>query len=210
MNILTIIGTGDTMTVDDEELMQQLQRASILMRRSRRARVKNRVDEPERSSERRCGHGHKGHHDGRDTVAFDDPDAMHGYGNHTCHGGSGRHGQNRILAILAMGDGTSQKDLAYLLGIRPQSLSEALDKLEESKLIERRHGSDDKRIVNVHLTEAGLQRARRVAEDRKKAAASIFSVLSEDEKVQFSTSMEKILASLVDRLSDTDPRSDAE
>lgn len=198
------------MTVDNEELMQQLHRASVLMRRSRRAHVKNKVVETDSTQECGCSHGHRGHHGGHGVVAFDDPDAMHGYGNHKCHGGSGRHGQNRILAILAMSDGISQKDLAYLLGIRPQSLSEALDKLEESKLIERKHGSDDKRIVNIHLTETGHQRAGKVAEDRKENAASVFSVLTEDEKSQFSASMEKILTSLATQLEDDSPRDKAE
>ena len=190
------------MAIENEELLHQLQRAAILSRRSRRAHVKRRIDEQggERQSESRCEHCHHGHRGSRQAMAFDDPDATHGYGNHKCHGGSGRHGQNRVLAVLMMQDGTSQKDLAYLLGIRPQSLSEALDKLESSELVERRHSEKDKRVINVYLTDAGRRRAEKVAEDRKKSAADVFSVLTEEEKEQFASIMDKIIAKLDDDL----------
>lgn len=185
------------MTIENEELMHMLQRASVLSRRSRRAHVKRRQDEQGGEKEHRgCGCHHHGHRSGRNAMAFGNPEATHGYGNHKCHGGSGRHGQNRVLAILMMQDGTTQKDLAYLLGIRPQSLSEALDKLESSQLVERRQNEEDKRMVNVFLTEAGRRRAEKVAEDRKKNAADVFSVLTDEEKEQFATIMDKIIAKL--------------
>lgn len=192
-----------TMTVENEELMQQLQRIAVLSRRSRRAHVKRRIEEQGgNQAHEGCGCNRHGHRDSRQAVAFDDIEAGHGYGNHKCHGGSGRHGQNRVLAVLMMQDGTSQKDLAYLLGIRPQSLSEALDKLEESKMVERRHNENDKRVVNVYLTEAGRSRAGKVAEDRKKNAADVFSVLSDEEKDQLASSLGKIAAKLEEELSE--------
>ena len=200
------------MTVKNEELMQQLQRIAVLSRRSRRVHAKHRgMEQGEHGSEDRrgCGcrhHPHHGHRDSRQAVAFDDPEAGHGYGNHKCHGGSGRHGQNRVLAVLMMQDGTSQKDLAYLLGIRPQSLSEALAKLEESGMVERRHNEDDKRVVNVYLTEAGRGRALKVAEDRKKSAADVFSVLSDEEKDQLSTILGKLSTKLEEELAEKGSR----
>ena len=191
------------MAIENEELLHQLQRAAILSRRSRRAHVKRRVDEQggEKRHAEGCGCHHHGHRGGRQAMAFDDPDGAHGYGNHKCHGGSGRHGQNRVLAILMMQDGTSQKDLAYLLGIRPQSLSEALAKLEASELVFRKHNEEDKRVVNVYLTDAGRRRAEKVAEDRKKSAADVLSVLTDEEKEQFAAIMDKIIAKLDDDLS---------
>ncbi|MEG1397556.1 MAG: MarR family transcriptional regulator [Raoultibacter sp.] len=199
------------MPVDNEELMQQLQRASVLARRSRRAHVKRRIDEEGGNAEtKEHGCGCAGHRSSRNAVAFDDAEATHGYGNHKCHGGSGRHGQNRILAILTMQDGITQKDLAYLLGIRPQSLSEALDKLETSKLIERKHNTEDKRVTNIFLTETGRTRAEKVSEDRKKTAADIFSVLDDTEKEQFASIMEKLIDKLDSDLSNQSSSKKAE
>lgn len=187
------------MTIENEELMQQLQRIAVLSRRNRHVHAKHRSEarEGERGRER-CGCHH--HRDGGKPALDGGAEVTHGYGNHKCHGGSGRHGQNRVLAVLMMQDGTSQKDLAYLLGIRPQSLSEALAKLEESDMIERRHNENDRRVVNVYLTDAGRDRARKVAEDRKKSAADVFSVLTDEEKDQLSAMLGKVSAKLEEDL----------
>ena len=182
------------MPYENEDLMHMLQRAAVLSRRSRRAHVKRRADE--QGGESCCKASKDGHRGSRNAMAFDELDATHGYGNHKCHGGSGRHGQNRVLATLVLSDGLSQKDLAYLLGIRPQSLGEALDKLESSELIVRRQNEEDKRVMNVFLTEAGRVRAAKVAEDRKKSANDVFGILTDEEKEQYASIMTKIIAQL--------------
>lgn len=186
------------MAIDNEELMMELQRVAVLMRRSRRAKMKNRPEDKEgelrdHDGSKCCGHHHGG-------AAFGNPDSVHGYGNHKCHGGSGRHGQNRILAVLVMQDGTSQKDLAYLLGIRPQSLTQALETLEAEGFVERKQDEGDKRSRLVYLTEKGRSRADKVAEDRKQYAEDAFSMLSDDEKAQLAAILGKITASLDEEL----------
>ncbi len=190
------------MAIENEELMRQLQRIAGLSRRGRHAHMKHRPEgapgEHGHEGRKHCGCRHHHHGHGPDTPGG--PEAMHGHGGHRCHGGSGRHGQNRVLAALMMQDGTSQKDLAYLLGIRPQSLSEALAKLEESGMIERRHNEEDRRVVNVYLTDAGRDRALKAAEDRKRSAADIFSVLTEEEKDQLSAILGKLSGKLEEEL----------
>ena len=46
--------------------------------------------------------------------------------------GDSRRGQGRVLAILKMQPEISQKELLYLLDMRPQSLGELLSKLEKT------------------------------------------------------------------------------
>ena len=194
------------MAIDNEELLGNLQRVAAQMRRSRRASMKHRPIDKE-GNERvhdgshrmhgnggHHGHGSHGHHmhGAAGMPPVPDGHAPHGYGNHKCHGGSGRHGQNRILAVLVMQDGTSQKDLAYLLGIRPQSLTQALEALEEGGFVERKQDEEDKRINRVYLTDAGRGRAAKVAEDRKQHANDAFSMLTEEEKEQLAAILEKI------------------
>ena len=190
------------MSVDNEELMNELQRVSSQMRRSRRARMKHRPEDKEGRPRVHDGshykhHGHGPHGHGPHGHG-DFPD--HPIGNHKCHGGSGRHGQNRILAVLVMQDGTSQKDLAYLLGIRPQSLTQALESLEEGGFIERRQDEEDKRTKRVFLTDAGRGRAAKVAEDRKKYAEDAFQMLTEEEKQQLADILAKIATALDEEL----------
>jgi DNA-binding MarR family transcriptional regulator len=184
--------------------MEQLQRVAVLVRRGRRSLVKGRkIDEAH--SKRKIDGDKEGHRSGRNALAFGDIDAAHHYGNHKVHGGSGRHGQNRVLAVLTLQEGINQKDLAYVLGIRPQSLGEALSKLEEAELIRREQSEADHRAVKVFLTEAGKERATKVAEDRKKTAADIFSVLSEEEKSQLAVIFGKLTTSLEEQFAEKVP-----
>lgn len=196
------------MTIDNEALMAELQRVGAQMRRSRRVHMKHRDVDKEGNPRvhdgghaHEHGHGHGHHHGphGHRGPGGPMPEG-HGMGNHKCHGGSGRHGQNRILAALVMQDGLSQKDLAYLLGIRPQSLTQALDTLEADGFVERKQDEEDKRTNRVFLTEAGRGRAAKVAEDRKQHAEDMFSMLTEEEKEQLATILEKIGASFEEKL----------
>lgn len=64
-------------------------------------------------------------------------------------------GQGRLLALLKKTGPLPQKDIAFLMGIRQQSLGELVRKLEENKLVTRSSSPEDKRIMIVSLTEAG-------------------------------------------------------
>ncbi|MGI6216312.1 MAG: MarR family winged helix-turn-helix transcriptional regulator [Coriobacteriales bacterium] len=175
------------MTIDNEELINQMQQVSSLIRRDRRAIAKEAGGERGHKASR----GARGNHE-----HSEESTTPHGYGHHKSHGGSGHHGQNRVLATLMLKDGISQKDLAYLLAIRPQSLSQAVDKLEERGLVTRKQNDSDKRVSNVYLTDAGRQCAEKVAENRKVWADEVLEVLTEEEKEQLSSIMDKLEKSL--------------
>jgi DNA-binding MarR family transcriptional regulator len=102
----------------------------------------------------------------------------------------------RVIAMVAMQEGISQKDLAFLLGIRPQTLGEMLQKLEEHGLIERQKSEEDGRVIEVRLTEQGRELAAEIAERRKLVAADLFAVLSEEEKEQLASILDKLTVEL--------------
>lgn len=160
--------------MNDGELMRLLMRTSMLVRRSHHGESGGPAGTPGR-----CPHGHHG-------------PGPHGRGHH----GAGRHGQGRVLAALFLEEGQSQKKLASALGIRPQSLSEILLKLEDEDMIERRKSQEDGRVVNVYLTHKGREGARRAAEARRKNAEDTLSVLDEEEKKQLGAILSKLAASL--------------
>lgn len=91
-----------------------------------------------------------------------------------------------------MKEGINQKDLAFLLGIRPQTIGEMLRKLEEQGCIERRKSELDARAIQVYLTPEGRARAERISERRALAAADMFSVLTDEEKEQLDALLDKI------------------
>lgn len=111
-----------------------------------------------------------------------------------------RFHRERILAVLnEREDGLHQKDLAQILMINPSSLSEAIDKLEADRYLERTVDPEDRRATIIRLTEKGKARAYEVEDERNAAIEEFFKDLNEEEKVQ--------LLSLVDRLLKDDPLS---
>lgn len=98
--------------------------------------------------------------------------------------------------MLAVKDGLSQKYLAYLLGIRPQTLSEALAKLEEQGYVERRKDENDRRVMLVYLTDDGRERAEEIDARREQRAEDIFSVLTDEEKEQLARILAKLDAGI--------------
>lgn len=91
-------------------------------------------------------------------------------------------GHGHILSTVAENDGKSQQELAARLGIRPQSLSEALVSLEERGYILRRQGDGDRRKTLVFITEKGREKNRELSELRSLRAEKLFAPLSEEEK----------------------------
>ena len=64
-------------------------------------------------------------------------------------------GQGRILKAMHKMHSISQKDLGYILDLRPQSLGELLKKLEDNGYIIRYQSKEDKRAMIVELTAKG-------------------------------------------------------
>lgn len=106
--------------------------------------------------------------------------------------GNPHRGQGRVLNLLKLKPETTQKELSYLLDMRPQSLGELLGKLEKNGYISREPLESDRRVMVIRLTEAG----RAAAENSNKEDETIFDVLSESEQEAFKTIMDKLLEAL--------------
>ena len=102
--------------------------------------------------------------------------------------------RERILAILnENGEGMHQREIAEVLMINPSSLSEAIDKLEADRYLERNVDPDDRRATLITLTEKGRARAYEVEDERAETLKSFFAPLTEDEKVQLCELISKLL-----------------
>lgn len=97
-------------------------------------------------------------------------------------------GQGRILAMLKIQPEIATKELAYLLGIRQQSLNELLNKLEKNGYVERKPSKSDKRVMIVHLTEKGKQ-----LQQPETDYQNIFSCLLPEELQQLSQYLDRII-----------------
>ena len=108
-------------------------------------------------------------------------------------------GQGKLLDVLLDNDGISQRDLVQMLDIRPSSVAELIDKLEQAGLVRREANSGDKRVVNIFITDEGREAAERLSGGRGDSLAEFFSVLSDEEKDQLSSIMDKLVDGLKDK-----------
>lgn len=98
--------------------------------------------------------------------------------------------RERMLRLLAERGDMNQSDFVYLLDLRSASVSELLGKLEAQGLITRRRSEADRRGVTISLTEAGRAQApSSFGED------TAFSALTDEERAQLQTLLQKLLAS---------------
>ena len=198
------------MGIQNEELMQKFVRTGMIMRhidgegpgghgkgKCHHAHGRGARFEMGEGAEHPHGpHGHgphgapEGHEEGHGHGCEEGRGHGHGHGHHKGH----RHGQMRAIAMIAMKEGINQKDLAFLLGIRPQTMGEILRKLEDRGLVERKKSEADGRAIEVYLTDEGRARADEIAERRKLAAADMFSVLTDEEKEQLIALLDKLAA----------------
>lgn len=100
-------------------------------------------------------------------------------------------GQGRVLRLLSMRSPVAQKELAYVLGIRSQSLAELLAKLEEKGLVSREPDPADRRTSIVTLTDAGRAEAR-AQEDA--GEFDPFAALSDAERADLAALLDKLIA----------------
>ena len=95
-----------------------------------------------------------------------------------------RRGRGRLLILLYRYGALTQRGLTELTGHRSATLSEQLEGMEKDGLILRRPNEQDKRNVDVELTEQGRMAALKSIGSRQAYANEIFESLPQQEKRQ--------------------------
>lgn len=104
----------------------------------------------------------------------------------------GVHGQNRSLALLARNEGMKQADLARNAHVRPSSVSEVLERLEKSGLIERRRDQKDRRVLRVYLTDKGRAQNESNSARWYRFVGHLMEPLNEAEKESYLQILQKL------------------
>ena len=104
----------------------------------------------------------------------------------------GVHGQNRSLALLARNEGMKQADLARNAHVRPSSVSEVLERLEKSGLIERRRDQKDRRVPRVYLTDKGRAQNESNSARWYRFVGHLMEPLNEAEKESYLQILQKL------------------
>ena len=108
-----------------------------------------------------------------------------------------RFGQLRLLFGLAQSGPVSIGHLAGILGVSDATASEIVDRLERRGLVIRSHRSDDRRVVECRLSDAGASMLADIAGARREALRAPLSVLTVGELVQ----LDGLLLIMAERLS---------
>lgn len=108
----------------------------------------------------------------------------------------GKAGQRRILVTLLKHENLTQKELQDIIEISSGALSEILQKMEDASLVERTKCCDDKRQVRLMLTPEGKDMALQVKAHYLRTIERMFECLNQQEKVQLSEILEKLVGHL--------------
>lgn len=102
-------------------------------------------------------------------------------------------GKHRVLAALSDVESISQKDLLDKLGVSAAALSEMLRKLEAHELITRKRDENDKRVINVAITEKGAVRYAEAEMMRAERNEKLFAALTPEEREQLGGLLVKLI-----------------
>lgn len=108
-------------------------------------------------------------------------------------------GYGRILDVLSKNDGLSQREIAELLSIRPQSASEAIASMVGQGLIEKRANEQDKRSSLIYITQEGRKRQIDLRNERIENARRIFEPLTDSEKETLLKLLNKVADALQEK-----------
>ena len=89
--------------------------------------------------------------------------------------------QLHVLTVLEAAGPQSMGRLAEQLDVSVASATGIVDRMEQHGYVERRHGVDDRRVILVHPTEAGLRIFSDLAEQRRKGLRTILDRLTDAE-----------------------------
>lgn len=104
----------------------------------------------------------------------------------------GKGSQKRILMMMDEMGEITQSELTERLGVRSASVSEVVGKLEKTGSVIRRQGEDDRRTVNISLTDSGKELAEQARQQRSRRHKEMFSCLTDEEKSSLLFLLEKI------------------
>lgn len=109
------------------------------------------------------------------------------------------HSQWYVLGIIEHATTTSVKEIAQTLGISPSAITQLVDGLVESGLVERTENPKDRRATQLTLSAKGQKQIQAIKKEKMESFASLFEALSDNELVTFHKLQQKILKQITSR-----------
>lgn len=102
----------------------------------------------------------------------------------------------RALAVLSVNDGLLIRDLSVYAVTEQSTLSRALDRLQADGFVRRQVDASDNRAVRIYITDAGRSAFENLWPHMASAYAQMFRGISEDERLAFIATLQKMLANI--------------
>lgn len=106
-------------------------------------------------------------------------------------------GQERILKALEKEGALYQQDIQQYLQVTPGTISEMISKLENKGLVERKRNEEDRRAVEISLTEKGRESISKLENE---AEDDLYEALSDEEKEKLYEILVKLNNSLMRKI----------
>ncbi len=97
-----------------------------------------------------------------------------------------------VLTILEVRGPLSMSHLADELDVSVASATGIIDRMEQRRLVERRHGDQDRRVVSVHPTRLGGEVFARLRRHRRDKLKKVLGKLSDAELAAFLTGLRAV------------------
>jgi len=104
--------------------------------------------------------------------------------------------QAGLLCRLFANDGITQSEIAEQLAVQGATVTNLLQRMEESGLVTRRRDPDDNRLVRVYLTDSGRQTERAITEQFIQLESTVFEGIGEAERVQLRRLLRQMLINM--------------
>jgi DNA-binding MarR family transcriptional regulator len=87
-----------------------------------------------------------------------------------------------VIFFVGQNKNVKMSDIADTIVAPMSTLTNVVDKLVEKKLLNRNHSGEDRRVINVSLSDMGKSTYEKLVEKRRKLAEAILSGLNEKEQ----------------------------
>jgi DNA-binding MarR family transcriptional regulator len=107
--------------------------------------------------------------------------------------------QGILLCRLFEKDGMTQSEIADQLAVQGATVTNMLQRMEETGLVIRRRDSEDNRLVRVYLTDAGRDKERAINQQFANLEEVIFAGISQQDRVVLRRLLQQLLANMSTR-----------
>ncbi len=101
--------------------------------------------------------------------------------------------QATLLCRLFAQDGMTQSEIGDQLSVQGATITNMLQRMEDSGLVTRRRDPEDNRLVRVYLTDAGREKERSINEQFLKLQEAIFEGISENDRALLRQMLKQML-----------------